>query len=482
MTAWAIWIRFALLAFGVLAFAAGQGGGEKKEYYTSLSSLWKGDTALRFKTEYSGGTVLEGFICSDLIEIGGYSTLAPFGCITSNTGVLDGDGIAGFGPGAANKPFAPPPLPPVFLALANVSGDHGKIGTPVPAPSFAFLTSNHSAELQLGGIDRDAVLGPVFSVVSTEVHSYSIPIASITLGGIPILSLAKPVPGADLSIPGILDSGTTCICLPDSTRGGTLEFSPWQKFHDVVGQAPVAPLVIAIQGGPTIEIPYAVWKSGVNEVHGCVSKGCPEDRVVLGDWLFQSMAVVFGWAPGKRPTISIAKRNPAYRLKGFEDAHAGGWEPALSALTGGGAGGVLRQAVVRRVSMKSLDRLTFLVPASIGRPAQPLLLVFDTGSSFFGVRTHALASAASRQSKLGGEKVAHTRDAKAKAERSLFKLSRALEARRPKKGSNGPPWWAGALVALIGLAFFAMALVMAITRRRMSRGGGGKKPSFLVLG
>ena len=79
MAAWAIWVRnFALLAFGVAVGAAvQQGGGEKKEYYTSLSKLWKGDTALRFKTEYSGGTVLDGFICSDLIEIGGYNHHRP---------------------------------------------------------------------------------------------------------------------------------------------------------------------------------------------------------------------------------------------------------------------------------------------------------------------------------------------------------------------------------------------------------------------
>ena len=41
--------------------------------------------------------MLDGFICSDLIDIGGYSSLAPFGCITETSGILDGAGIAGFG-------------------------------------------------------------------------------------------------------------------------------------------------------------------------------------------------------------------------------------------------------------------------------------------------------------------------------------------------------------------------------------------------
>ncbi len=222
--------------------AAGEGAAQQNEqlvqagsraFQTSLSTLWRGSDDLRFKTTYAGGTVLDGFICSDLIDIGGYSSLAPFGCITETSGILDGAGIAGFGvcvcvcvcvwcacpclscastrqtdprllrffsapsrcisasgreeeegrvavrgwctqntsiyggeghciapllqgalmffrtapssrahAGPAPPPSAdgPPPLPPLFLSLANVSGDHGKIGTPVPRPRFSFLT------------------------------------------------------------------------------------------------------------------------------------------------------------------------------------------------------------------------------------------------------------------------------------------------------------------------------------------------------
>ena len=93
-----------------------------KAFQTSLSTLWRGSEELRFKTTYAGGTVLDGFICSDLIDIGGYSSLAPFGCITETSGVLDGAGIAGFGPAPPDDHNGPPPLPPVFLSLANVSG------------------------------------------------------------------------------------------------------------------------------------------------------------------------------------------------------------------------------------------------------------------------------------------------------------------------------------------------------------------------
>jgi hypothetical protein len=94
-----------------------------KAFQTSLSTLWRGSDDLRFKTTYAGGTVLDGFICSDLIDIGGYSSLAPFGCITETSGVLDGAGIAGFGPAPPDDHDGPPPLPPVFQSLANVSGN-----------------------------------------------------------------------------------------------------------------------------------------------------------------------------------------------------------------------------------------------------------------------------------------------------------------------------------------------------------------------
>ena len=122
-------------------------------------------------------------------------------------GVLDGAGIAGFGPAPHDNQDGPPPLPPLFLSLANVSGDHGTIGTPVPRPRFSFLTGNTSAELQLGGIDPAALAGPLVKVRSLDTHTYAIPIAGVSLGGEDIIKFSKSDLGGH--IPGILDSGTT---------------------------------------------------------------------------------------------------------------------------------------------------------------------------------------------------------------------------------------------------------------------------------
>jgi hypothetical protein len=351
-----------------------------RAFQTSLSTLWRGSDDLRFKTTYAGGTVLDGFICSDLIEIGGYSSLAPFGCITQTSGVLDGAGIAGFGPAPRDSHHGPPPLPPLFLSLANVSGDHGKIGTPVPRPRFSFLTGNTTAELQLGGIDPAALSGPLVPVRSLDTHTYSIPVSGMSLGGKEIVSFSKKA-GGDRMIPGILDSGTTCICLPDSTRGGQLAFSPWEEMQKFVDED--APLLITVDAGPTISIPADIWKSGVRHVDGCLSRNCPEDRIVLGDWVFQAWAVVFEWhVPPAPPSISLAPRRSDYVLKGSDGVDDFETESVI--------GGILRHSVVKRIPLMDDQRLTFLVPVRIGRPPQPFNLVFDTGSSFFGVRTEPL--------------------------------------------------------------------------------------------
>eukprot|EP00960_Hanusia_phi_P000776 21561-Hanusia_phi.AAC.1 len=37
----------------------------------------------------------------------------------------------------------------------------------------------------------------------------------------------------------------------------------------------------------SVEIAHSIWRQGVEEVKGCLPRSCPDDRIVLGDWMFQ---------------------------------------------------------------------------------------------------------------------------------------------------------------------------------------------------
>ena len=244
------------------------------------------------------------------------------------------------------------------------------------------LAGNTTAELQLGGIDPEAIAAPLAPVTSLDAHTYSIPVSGMSLGGKEILKFAtastsKLAAGSDDGkgmIPGILDSGTTCICLPDSTRGGQLQTSPWLEMQSLVDLD--APLLIKVDGGPTMSVPANIWKNGVRHVDGCLSRNCPDERIVLGDWIFQSWAVVFEWyPPPSRPGILLAPRNQGYVLK-----DADGADDFTTV-----QGGVKRRGLVKRVPLMDDERLTFLVPVRIGRPPQAQSLKCTTLYSDFSM-------------------------------------------------------------------------------------------------
>ena len=125
---------------------------------------------------------------------------------------------------------------------------------------------------------------------STEDHAYALPVSEITLNGVPVLRLRDPMdrirPGGDLMgqmeaemVPCILDSGTTCICLPDSTRSGSLQSSPWRNLKSLLHVD--APLVISFghrlsgKAHVDVSIPASVWRSGAASVDGCIASSCP---------------------------------------------------------------------------------------------------------------------------------------------------------------------------------------------------------------
>ena len=397
-------------------------------FVPETSRSWRGNDALRFSSTYAQGTTVRGFLCSDFVRVGPYGSFSPFCCVTSVSGMFDGSGIAGFAPPSKRDPTSQfPPLPPLFMSLANVSGtDNQKADQPVPKPIFSFLSSPDSAELQLGGYDSKSISGPMHYVSSLSLYAYVLPIKSITLGSVDILRVKGSDAGAYAE--AVLDSGTSCICLPDNLMEGKAlgDRSPWDRFRRAWGEDTAASITLHISDEIAIDIPADIWLPSMRNVRGCLMKNCPDDKVVIGDWIFQSWLVLFDLGPtvtGKAPRIGLAAREARYRVGRRYDlsAHSAGFAS--------GHGGVTKVAMQRKqvarhyqtpnlpgygasaqavpdVKLSLVHDLYYLLPVLVGQPPQRFDVVFDTGSSFFGLVTapadsetveHALVKMASTE-------------------------------------------------------------------------------------
>ena len=101
----------------------------------------------------------------------------------------------------------------------------------------------------------ESMTGPPVTVASLSKTSYVVPITAMYIGKRPIILFKRKNGGLDLAgktqyMAGILDSGATCVCLPDDTHGDELESSPWRNMKDVVQdvEARSEDLVVEIDG------------------------------------------------------------------------------------------------------------------------------------------------------------------------------------------------------------------------------------------
>merc|ERR1712159_137556 len=268
-----------------------------------------GQVAPSFSMVFADGARLSGFVSKDIVELGGYFVPTRFGCIAhcEDPHFNGVDGILGLGlPGAAS-PEVPHPL---FVVLSSQFGADGANARHIKVPKFTIVSDELKAELQLGGTETASLLTNMVHIECTSEVEYSVPVESLKLGGIELLQWKRT--DTINSLPAILDSGTSCLVLPDSSVNGALHGSPFKMFESIKDKEGLS-FYITIRGY-LFEIPFSSWwRSLTNQ--GCV-QAAPSDYhgVLLGDVLFRSLVVEFDLTHPKHPRVGLAPRNPLYEV------------------------------------------------------------------------------------------------------------------------------------------------------------------------
>ena len=211
---------------------------------------------------------------------------------------------------------------PLFFAVSNDRG--GLEGAnyinerPLHTRKFAFLSNSVSGELQLGGYDRESTAADMVYVPATSTTEYSVNVQSLTFGGIELLDwVDKTVPN---SIPAIMDTGTTCLVIPDTLLGGRVSDRPFSKFKSIMTKGMSFYITI---DGHLFEIPYEFWWQRINN-SPCVTPTPPSYAgILLGDVVFQSLVVEFDLTKPKVSAWTGLRKhesrslNSTTRLRGY---------------------------------------------------------------------------------------------------------------------------------------------------------------------
>jgi hypothetical protein len=136
---------------------------------------------------------------------------------------------------------------------------------------------------------------------------YMIDVQSLKVGGYELLQFKDK----SIAIQAILDSGTSCLVVPDDTFGGGLLASPFKTFQKHFGDLDEPTIHITIEG-QTFSLPYDDY---MVDDKPCVMKMKSTPRTfLLGDVVFRRMVVVHNLNNPLQPQITLGQRDPNYKL------------------------------------------------------------------------------------------------------------------------------------------------------------------------
>jgi hypothetical protein len=390
-----------------------------------------------FVLGYADNTHLQGFQGSDIVQLGAYYMNAPFGAVTDcNSPDFNGiDGIVGFGmPAPAGPPpggpgggaggggggmmgmvggamggamgahHAPPSLPlPLLFSLTNPKGD-GAGDKRLMRRAFSFVSTDDKGEIHLGGYDPAAIEGDMFMTPCISTHDYSVVAMSLRYGDQELIEFKNAPSKGSQYVPAIMDSGTSCLVMPDSDLNGKLTKSPFSTWKDSIGDVdkPSSQESFFLNiAGREFEIPYDIWYlSDTNQ--SCVQPAPPGfPGLLVGDVFFRRYLVLFDLERyPEEVVIGIGRHNPSYELLGYYGESK--VLPKIPAdklstmvnLTNAPPGYAEHPAIATdRIPLYNQFQTQYFINVSIGTPRQNFTVIFDTGSSVFGIFSQCIANA-----------------------------------------------------------------------------------------
>ena len=355
------------------------------------SSTFVGQASQTFDLNYADGSHLRGFSGVDQVYMGDYKATSPFGVITDcNSPDFNGvDGILGFG-----LPKAGSDLPtPVLFAMTDEENKDTNAAS--LRRKFSFFSTDDKAEVQLGGYDPATADGTMWYTPALASDDFIVGVTSLKFGdshesAVELLKWRSPAQ-KKYGAPSIMDSGTSCLVIPADQMQGQLSNVPWDDFAKHWKKHRNFWMSI---GQKTWEIPFESWYLAETD-QTCVQPS-PEGMqgLLVGDVFFREYVVEFDMT-GRKPIIGIAPLNKRYvpvarnSLASFEldEAPKGKLHMLRGAEVMYPATHTERLTQVDRIPIVNKKGTQYFMDVGIGTPRQPFTVIFDTGSTVFGVFT-----------------------------------------------------------------------------------------------
>jgi len=199
---------------------------DSRHFKIEASSTFEADAERRFDLSYADGSELKGFNAHDIVHLGDFHGLAPYGLLYQcNSPDFNGvDGILGFGlpkPGREGRQ-----LPrPILWALTDGKETRQDSNTQELHRKFSFFSTDTAAELQLGGYDPQTCDDTMYYTPSLSQTDFIVGVTSVKFGHTEtgaeeLLQFTNPTGGEYL--PAIMDSGTSCLVIPGDWLDGRL--------------------------------------------------------------------------------------------------------------------------------------------------------------------------------------------------------------------------------------------------------------------